>query len=465
MDGGDVPPKRLCTELIATVHPLGVKPLGNAAGASRMRGLGSFQCLTDDLIVDLLAWMPPVSLCRLSGASAALHAFANNEDHWRDLTVAAFGGNWRWTGTWKHTYASKVRPGIPRTAPVHIPFCSDHLYAQWMGATGEFASTDWLSRSNVPRCAGLSVVEFRDRFERPNIPVILTDVVRSWPAFKDWNPGFLLEQYGKHKFRAGPVDMELDDYWAYMQGVAEERPLYIFDSKFAQHTPALGEAYTVPEYFQNDLFAHLGEHRPDNRWIIIGPKRSGSSMHIDPNSTCAWNALIRGRKKWVMFPPGRIPPGVMASSDGAEVASPVSLIEWFLFYYKAALDSDNPPVECVAEAGELIFVPKGWWHLVLNLEPSVAITQNYASAVHSNDVLGFLDTKRDQVSGVPHGEGPKMYDRLRAALEEHEPEIVRQYDCAKAESAAQMDARRAVQRRKAALVATLQDKNASFSLL
>ena len=37
------------------------------------------------------------------------------------------------------------------------------------------------------------------------------------------------------------------------------------------------------------------------------------------------------------------------------------------------------PLECVVEAGELLFVPHGWWHCVLNLDDSVALTQNYVS--------------------------------------------------------------------------------------
>ena len=58
------------------------------------------------------------------------------------------------------------------------------------------------------------------------------------------------------------------------------------------------------------------------------------------------------------------------------------------------------PVECIVRAGEVLFIPRGWWHTALNLEHSLAITQNYASRVHLGEVLAFLKPgRKDLVSG------------------------------------------------------------------
>jgi len=33
-------------------------------------------------------------------------------------------------------------------------------------------------------------------------------------------------------------------------------------------------------------------------------------------------------------------------------------------------------IECIQEAGDTVFIPGGWWHCVINLEFSMAITHN-----------------------------------------------------------------------------------------
>ncbi|KAL4574364.1 hypothetical protein LXL04_021193 [Taraxacum kok-saghyz] len=55
------------------------------------------------------------------------------------------------------------------------------------------------------------------------------------------------------------------------------------------------------------------------------------------------------------------------------------LIPWWLEFYPLLADEDKP-IECTHLPGETIYVPTGWWHCVLNLETTIAVTQNYVNS-------------------------------------------------------------------------------------
>ena len=142
---------------------------------------------------------------------------------------------------------------------------------------------------------------------------------------------------------------------------------------------------------------------------------------MDPNCTHAWNCSVLGRKRWLMLPPGPPPAGVFASADGGSVAQPVSLIEWYLnFYNETRRTRGNDLVEFTVGVGDVVFVPSGWWHAVLNLDECVAVTQNYvAQQTNLARALAFFKHKPDQVSGVPAHRKQGFYAEFSAALAAH----------------------------------------------
>ncbi|TKA82879.1 hypothetical protein B0A55_00957 [Friedmanniomyces simplex] len=265
-----------------------------------------------------------------------------------------------------------------------------------------------------------------------NRPFILTAPVKSWPVYQTWSTEQLLEKYADTCFRAESVDWPLRTYVDYMTNSQDESPLYLFDRAFAEKMhltvssqPGEEADYWPPTCFGSDLFTVLGSQRPDHRWLIVGPERSGSTFHKDPNATSAWNAVLKGSKYWIMFPSSLSippPPGVYVSDDQSEVTSPLSIAEWLLGFHAEARQTAGC-VEGVCNEGDVLHVPSGWYHLVLNLEPSIAITQNFIPRWRVGAVLQFLRDQKQSVSGFSDDvEDP--YALFVSRLREHDPELL-----------------------------------------
>jgi histone arginine demethylase JMJD6 len=191
----------------------------------------------------------------------------------------------------------------------------------------------------------------------------------------------------------------------------DDSPLYVFDGSFGDHdgSKAMLGDFCVPPYFaRDDLFGLVGnKRRPPFRWVVFGPARSGSACHIDPLASAAWNALLSGRKRWCLLPPGVPRSAVKPAGVGLDGEA----VTWFTRALPLCRAEDWPharPVEAIQRAGEIMFVPHGWWHAVLNLDHTIAVTQNYISGANFDAAWRHTRKARPRLAG-------KWLERLRGA--------------------------------------------------
>ncbi|KAJ4296010.1 hypothetical protein N0V88_004712 [Collariella sp. IMI 366227] len=388
-------------------HPLGIKPLGNkyfsTVGDAR-NSIGSLRGLPDEMLMQLLEYLDPRTLRLLGYTCKFLFACCMSDDIWKTIFLESKLGkkpSFEWRGSWRATVLDlsperriQINCNAVFSDVLHRPFVCSHI------SLGHYTK-NIPAINHINRFDDLSYDEFAADWSKK--PFILTKCIQAWPVTQSWSIDSLLSKYADVVFRAEAVDWTFATYCQYMRNSRDESPLYLFDRKFAEKMSLKvgkeeGAAYWRPDCFGPDLFELLGAERPAHRWLIIGPERSGSTFHKDPNATSAWNAVIQGAKYWDHVP---------AIGAGA----------W------RRLASCRSAGRASAGRGEILHVPSGWWHLVVNLEDGIALTQNFVPESHLGGVLSFLKDKADQVSGF-EDEVSDAYSLFVARLREQRPDLL-----------------------------------------
>lgn len=262
----------------------------------------------------------------------------------------------------------------------------------------------------IPRVKWCDVTDqwFEENFARQNRPVILEDAAAHWPAMNFWTIDKLEKRFRHDAFIVGSsvrndrVRMKFKHFVDYMLHQADDSPLYLFEQGIGDHArmKELLHDFKVLGPFSTDWFDLLNhDARPPHQWFCIGPRRSGSSLHVDPLGTSAWLALTHGRKRWVLFEPS-----VKRTIAIGATVKPKADEDEAMFYFDFLLPRikrAHPELhsyEGLQRPGDVIFIPSGWHHAALNVEDSIAITQNFCGSHNFDEVWRRVRSEREKLA-------------------------------------------------------------------
>jgi lysine-specific demethylase 8 len=186
----------------------------------------------------------------------------------------------------------------------------------------------------------------------------------SVPLFKSPTPVFHPEV--NHSYDRMRVGVRFSDYVGMVKdgGAGDGYYYYLATTPFTEHYPELGKDVDFSYFLTNKKELH------PNIWISMSG--TVTPLHFDPFELHNFHAVVRGRKRFVLYEPE-------AGSFLAPYPSG-GRIQHF-----SQVDLDNPDLrrfpdfpkahglECLLEEGDLLFLPMQWWHQVTTERTTISV--------------------------------------------------------------------------------------------
>jgi hypothetical protein len=228
----------------------------------------------------------------------------------------------------------------------------------------------------------ISSDEFKKNYFDPQVPLIIKDLAKEWPAYTKWNWDYFKEIVGNK--RVGiynnvksdaytPVN-KADDYTTFGEYVDMIRrgpaAWRIFLFNIFSHAPQLTQHFTWPDHLAKGFVKRIP-------MLFVGGQGSITHMHFDIDLSHIFHTQFMGRKRVLLFPYTeqhklyRKPFEVLSIAD-------------FSNYYdnqKSKLDFTKFPAvqyaqgyDIILEHGDTLFMPGGYWHHMEYLDSGFAMS-------------------------------------------------------------------------------------------
>lgn len=238
---------------------------------------------------------------------------------------------------------------------------------------------------NIERTAPPSLATFRREYQGPSRPVIVTGLMDDWPA-RRWTLDSLRSRYGDRRVTAARVEqgqvshsaregipfegIRFGDYLDQLESGEAATRYMVFP--ISELLPELLDDLVVPEYCRDAPWCRA------RFWLSAA--RTGSPLHRDPPDNLL--AQIFGKKRLILFRP-----------EETKNLYPHRI--WSGLPDFSQVDAERPdharfprmrlatPIECEVGEGEILYLPRYWWHQVTSLERSASVNFFWAEGARA----------------------------------------------------------------------------------
>lgn len=273
------------------------------------------------------------------------------------------------------------------------------------------SSWEEFGHDNDPSVCGLPVLTVKEweegRYWEGMKPVLVSDVTDGWPALNNWKKQEMLRRYpdaeatmGEAKLvgETGPdvagKNLSPTTVKDFITKHMYNPLKYFFDRKIAIPKSMLEDCYPFPmptrAYLEDPQLGAIYapskkkkvRSKPDRElWrdhlaISIGSDLQGLTFHHHRE---AWNIVIFGRKRWILWDHARWKDNSTiqwrTTRDWVKHEH-ITGAEWIRRLYpepEREYEIRNHGHDCIQHAGQMMFIPHRWMHMVVNIGDTVSV--------------------------------------------------------------------------------------------
>lgn len=265
-----------------------------------------------------------------------------------------------------------------------------------------------LNLKNIDRVKSISKSEFIQNYLKPQVPVVIENLVDNWPAVSKWNFDYIKQKVGdkvvplyddrpvdyKDGFNEPHATMKMSEYIDLLQKEPTKYRIFLYN--VLKEVPELQDDFDFP-----DIGLKLMKSLP---MLFFGGEDSHTFMHYDIDLANILHFHFQGKKECILYPNGEKKhlykvPHSLITHESIDFSNP-DFERW------PALQHANG-YKTELEHGNVLYMPEGYWHYMRYITPGFSMSmraiarnpRNLSQAIYNIFIMRNIDNLMRRVKG------------------------------------------------------------------